>query len=103
MAKLKTTSLNIVGIKELKDKASAIIESVHRTGKRVIITKNNREVAQIVSITEKVGEKTLSEHLLELGIISTPARHSFEEIEFKGKGMDASIAIAAILEDRNED
>jgi prevent-host-death family protein len=92
-----------VGIKELKDRASEIIATVQRTGRAVTITKNNREVAQITALpTDPIERLVAAEVLL-------PARNArpladFLKEHFKGPwDGDASVALQAIFDDRNED
>jgi prevent-host-death family protein len=89
-----------VGIKELKDQASSIVEKVQRTRQPVTVTKNNRSVAQIVPIAAPSG--SASEVLAQLGILSRPARQSWSELKLEKLGLDASAALAALSADREE-
>src|SRR5215467_15582654 len=88
-----------VGIKELKDRASEIIATIQRTGQAVSITKNNHEVAKIIPIPKSPRERLIAAGLLRSAAQPLP----LAELKLKGHGMDASRAIAAILEDRNQD
>lgn len=98
----KTHATVTVGIKELKDQASAIIEKVTRTGRPVTISKNGREVAQIVPF--RALHKDPYQLLLESGLVSRPARLSWDSFEWgSGPGIDATAAIAAIREDRDDE
>ena len=98
MARVKT-----VGIKELKDQASAIVESVQRTGKPVTVTKNNREVARIVPITPAREEFDLEVHFRQLGWLVKPAQGKLSDLILEPTGLDSRAAIAAILEDRESE
>jgi len=102
MAKIafKASSSNSVGIKELKDQASSIIQSVIQTGKPVIITKNDKPVAKI----EALGSETdFFERMAQLGLVFTPPQISFNSIQLRGEPMDPTLALRAILEDREDD
>lgn len=87
-----------VGIKELKDRASEIIASVQRTGEAVSITKNNQEVAKIIPIPRSPRERLVAAGLLQPGAQPAPLR----ALKLEGPKVDASAAIAAILEDRGQ-
>jgi prevent-host-death family protein len=88
-----------VGIKELKDRASEIIATVQQTGQAVSITKNNQEVAKIIPIPRSPRERLIAAGLLRPG--SQPA--PLAGLKLEGPAMEASPAIAAILEDREQD
>ena len=88
-----------VGIKELKDRASEIIATVQRTGRAVSITKNSEEVARIVPITASSHERLVAAGLLQAG----PKPRPLGELRLEALTMDASPAIRAILEDREQD
>lgn len=88
-----------VGIKELKDRASEIIATVQRTGQAVSITKNNQEVAKIIPIPRSPRERLIAVGLVRPG----PQPAPLAGLKLEGPGIDASPAIAAILEDRNQD
>ena len=87
-----------VGIKELKDRASEIIAIVQRTGQAVSITKNNQEVAKIIPIPRTPRERLIAAGLLRPGAQPPP----LAGLKLKASKMDASPAIAAILEDRDQ-
>lgn len=98
MAKsLKTT--HSIGIKELKDQASAIVQSVQKTGRPVIITKNNRAIARI----EPLRGRGPVERLMELGLISRKGSQNWNELELLGKPGKANLALQSILDDREND
>jgi prevent-host-death family protein len=88
-----------VGIKELKDRASEIIATVQRTGRAVSITKNSEEVARIVPITASSQERLVAAGLLQPG----PKPRPLAELRLEALTTDASPAIRAILEDREQD
>jgi prevent-host-death family protein len=88
-----------VGIKELKDQASEIIATVQRTGRAVSITKNNQEVARIVPVPTDPYERLVAVGLLRPG----PKPRPLSELKLKAFTADASPAIRAILQDREED
>ena len=87
-----------VGIKELKDRASEIVAMVERTGRAVSITKNNREVARIMSIPSDPHEQLVAAGLIRPG----PKPRSLSGLKLERPPADASSAIRAILEDREE-
>jgi len=88
-----------VGIKELKDRASEIIAIVQRSGQAVSITKNNQEVAKIVPIPRSPRERLIAAGLLRPG--DQPP--SLAGLKLESPAIDASPAVAAILEDRDQD
>ncbi len=87
-----------VGIKELKDRASEIIATVQRTGRPISITKSNHEVARIVPIPTDPHEKLVAAGLIKPG----PKPAPLSELKLTQLAPDASIAIRAILQDREE-
>ncbi len=87
-----------VGIKQLKDQASEIVESVRRTRRPVTITKNNREVARIVPISTPAC--STHERLAGLGLLATRRRDPLTEVALEKVSLDASVAIEAIRADR---
>lgn len=88
-----------VGIKELKDKASEIIATVQRTGRAMSITKSNQEVARIVPIPTEPHERLVASGLVRPG----PKPRPLSELRLEPLADDASPAIRAILQDREED
>lgn len=88
-----------VGIKELKDRASEIIATVQRTGRAISITKNNQEVARIIPIPTNPHERLVAAGLIKPG----PEPLPLSELTLEPLGTDASLAISAILEDREQD
>ncbi len=86
-----------VGIKELKDRASSIIDQVERKRQSVTITRNNREVARIVP-----AETDDLQRLMDLGLVARPALHKWKDLVLEPVGVDAREAIEAIIRDRDE-
>lgn len=85
-----------VGIKELKDQASSIIEEVQLRKRPITVTKNNRAVARIIPAQE--GNPSL--RLKSLDLVASFPRASWESLELEKLGLDSSEAIGAISEDR---
>jgi antitoxin (DNA-binding transcriptional repressor) of toxin-antitoxin stability system len=88
-----------VGIKELKDRASEIIATVQRTGRAIMITKNNQAVAQITAIPTDPIERMVAAGILVPGRKSGP----LGEFDMKPLGIDSTPVIEAIIRDREED
>ena len=88
-----------VGIKELKDHASEIIATVQRTGRAISITKSNHEVARIVPISANAHDQLIAAGLVRFGIKPSP----LSGLHLEPLTQDASPAIRAILQDREED
>lgn len=96
----KAAASRSVGIRELKNRASELIEQVERTRRSIWITKHNRRIAQIIpSRNEDTDPRTL---LGELGLLSRPALEPWSTLELIGKPIDATAAIQTILKDREE-
>jgi prevent-host-death family protein len=89
-----------IGIKELKDQASSIIQAVVQTRKPVIITKNDKPVARIEALESSTD---FFERMAQLGLVLTPPQISFNDVELRGEPMDPALALQAILEDREDD
>ena len=94
-----------VGVRELKNRASAILERVE-AGERITITRNDREIAQLIPMEPK-SLPTLNDRLRAKGWIVREPTMTFEQIEQAMKKLpplpsdiDADAAIRAILEDR---
>lgn len=87
-----------VGIKELKDRASEIIAFVQRTGQSVSVTKNQKEVARIMPVPTDARERLIAAGLVQPG----PKPLLLSELKLNPLAGDASLAIAAILRDREE-
>ena len=88
-----------VGIKELKDRASEIIATVQRTGRAISITKSNHEVARIVPIPSDAHERLVASGLVRPGSKPRP----LSGLRLEPLAPDASPAIRAIVQDREED
>jgi len=71
---------------------------VQRTGQAVSITKNNQEVANIMPIPRSPRERLIAAGLIRRGAEPPP----LARLKLDGPKMDASPAIAAILEDRDQ-
>jgi prevent-host-death family protein len=99
-----------VGIKELKDQASSIVDDVEKTRRPVTVTRNNKPIAKIVPIiseldsTEKDLFKSANEWLKEAGRISKLPKRDWASLNLKKIGdFDGDLlAIQAISEDRDE-
>ncbi|HWX56692.1 MAG TPA: type II toxin-antitoxin system prevent-host-death family antitoxin [Verrucomicrobiae bacterium] len=87
-----------VGIKELKDRASEIIATVQRTGRAVSITKNNQEVARIMPIPANPRERLVAAGLVKPGSKPRP----LGDLKLSEMNGDASVAIGAIIADRDD-
>jgi prevent-host-death family protein len=89
-----------VGIKELKDQASAIIQSVEKTGRPVLITRNNETVARI----EPIATQDPLQALCDAGVLKRASRKvDWLTFELSGAPIDGSTALEAILADREEE
>ena len=86
-----------VGIKELKDRASAVINSVVRSGQPVTITKNKREVARIVP-----ADQDLYARLLECGLITHRRKLDWKTLRLEKIGRTSVPAMQSISSDRDE-
>lgn len=87
-----------VGVKELKDRASEIIALVQRTGQAVSITKNHQEVAKIMPVPTDAHERLIAAGLVQPG----PKPPPLSQLKLKPPASDASLAIGAIVRDREE-
>jgi len=87
-----------VGIKELKDRASEIIALVQRTGQAVSITKNHQEVAKIMPVPAGAHERLIAAGLVQ----PRPKPRPLSELDLKPLTTDASVAMGAIVRDREE-
>ncbi len=85
-----------VGIKELKDRASALIDSVERTGQPVTITRNNRVVARIIPALEEDPLQILRD----MGMIAQEPRGHLRDLKLIPLAIDMKSAVDAIIEDR---
>jgi prevent-host-death family protein len=104
-----------VGIKELKDRASAIVDEVEQKRKPFIVTRNNKPVARIIPIVSDLAAtdsddffKSANEALKEMGRVSRLPRLEWESLNLKKVSTptiesEADLqAIRAISEDRDE-
>ncbi len=87
-----------VGIKELKDRASEIVAFVQRTGQGISITRNGEEVARIMPASADVHQRLIVAGLVQPG----PKPPLLSELKLKRVAPDASLAISAILRDRED-
>lgn len=94
----KKSGQNSVGIKELKDRASEIVSTVERTGRAISITKNSREVARIMPIPADPHEQLVAAGLIRSG----PKPRPLSTLKLERLPVDASPAVRAILQDRDE-
>jgi prevent-host-death family protein len=97
IAKAKVSAKNSVGIKELKDSASSIVEEVQRRRRAVTITKHGRAVARVVPI-----EADHRQQLEDLELIISIPKASWETLDLYRLGLDASTAIRDYLS-KNQD
>ena len=82
----------------MKDKASEIVATVQRTGQAITITKNNEEVARIAPIPTDPYQR-----LIDVGLIRPgPKPRPLCELKLKPLGVDDTLAVRAILQDREE-
>jgi prevent-host-death family protein len=102
MAKSKSLAKPLVGVKELKDQASAILDEVERTRRPVWITRNQRRIAQIIPVAE-TSDSPL-ERMKEAGFLRREAARNWKDLELlKVSGGSASgVAVQAILKEREE-
>jgi prevent-host-death family protein len=87
-----------VGIKELKDRASKIIAAVQQSGRAVLITRNNQEVAMIVPIPSKPHQRLVAAGLVRPG----PKPRPLADLKLGAAKANASPAIRTIIDDRND-
>lgn len=92
-----------MGIKELKDRASEIVATVQRTGRAVTITKNNREVAQITALATDPMERLVAAGVVIPAKDPRPLGEFLEQLHGGRWDGDASEALRAIFEDREQD
>lgn len=63
-----------VGIKELKDQASSLVDGVERRGEVIQITKNGRPVAKLIPIPKEAPPvETFDERAASLGLVLSRA------------------------------
>jgi prevent-host-death family protein len=86
-----------VGIKELKDRASAVVDSVVRSGRPVTITKNKRQVARIVPADQDLYAR-LSEH----DLIAQRRKSDWKSLKLEKIGRNSLPAIRSITLDRDD-
>ena len=86
-----------VGIKELKDRASKIIAAVQQSGRAVLITRNNQEVA-MMPIPSKPHQRLVAAGLVRPG----PKPRPLADLKLGAAKANASPAIRAIIDDRND-
>jgi prevent-host-death family protein len=93
-----------VGIRELKDQASELVQYVQKTRRSVLITNKDKEVAKLVPL-----ESDLLSRLEDLGLL---ARRSEQKTNFKSlellslsseakKAMDVDTALETFREERD--
>ena len=99
MARLKNNKS--VGVKELKDQASAIIEEVLQDRHTFTVTRNNRDVARIVPI--EAEQDNPYQALEDLGLIAAEPKEPWSTLKLRSLGVDPTPAIIAIRADRDDD
>lgn len=87
-----------IGIKELKNHTSKIIDQVSRTKRTAVIHKNSRPVAKI----EPLEGSGLTE-LEDLGILGPAPSQSWQSLHLHPINISASIAIQSISDDRDDE
>lgn len=100
MAKLKSskqsTGIRRIGIKELKDQASSIVDSVHRTGRPVLLTKNNRPLARIEPI---LTEDPLQD-LVDEGVLKRGKKIDWMKLDLLGEPRSGASVVETLLKER---
>ena len=86
-----------VGIRDLKDRASSIVQQVVRSKRAVVITRNNKKVARIVPLGSDVNEA-----LADQGLVVRDAAAGFDDLVLVPLRRDASGAITALASDRDD-
>lgn len=88
-----------VGIKELKDQASSVVQLVRDTGKAVVITKNNQAIARI----EPLRNSDPFQRLNDLGLVSSTSKQKWSKLVLEGPAMESRLALESLLKDRESD
>ena len=88
---------NTVGIKELKNKTSEIVQRVVRTKRPVTIRKNNRSIAQIIPLQEDMDQT-----LLDMDLLASKPAADWKTLRLHSVESVADLAIQAISKDRDE-
>jgi prevent-host-death family protein len=86
-----------VGIKELKDSASAVINNVIKSRRPVTITRNNREVAKIIP-----SEQDLYTRLADSGLIGSRPKLGWKSLRLERIGKSSLPAVQSIGLDREQ-
>jgi prevent-host-death family protein len=97
LVKKKSRPNSTVGIKELKNKTSVVIDRVERTRKGILVKKNNRAVARIIPV-----EDSLNLRLEELEILGQRPKGKWNEMKLEPLKLSSDKAILAITKDREE-
>ena len=87
-----------VGIRELRDDASRLIDGVVKTGRPVTITNHGREVARLVPIAEGIEEK-----LREAGLVTTWGPSRWGSLKLERLRRDATAAISTLRDERDDE
>ncbi len=104
--KRRAASGRTVGVRELKNRASQILERVERNGERIIVTRNGREIAQLIPLEDK-KLPPLIERLRaqgwEVREATLPVSALWDLPPLNIKPEDQGKALAALLAEREED
>jgi prevent-host-death family protein len=95
----KSSKTRTVGIKELKDQASGLIDSLERNGQPIVITRNHRRIARLVPFEAGDGLSRLRD----LDLIAAEPQIDWKDLGLQPVATDAHQAIAAVLKDRGEE
>lgn len=95
MARIKRSAS--YGIKELKDRASEIVQNVVGTGRPAVISKNDKDIAMIVPI-----QKDPIELFYGLGFIKRIPEDKWSTLKLIRIHSNATAAIKAIVQDRGD-
>lgn len=87
-----------VGIKQLKDDASALVDQVARTRRPVIVCRGKHRIARLVPYEAD----DIAELLLSTGLVSKPATESWNTLKLEGAPSKSSSALEALLREREE-
>ena len=96
-AKATRRDRNSVGIKDLKNKTSEIVQTVIRTKRAITIRKNSRAVAQIIPLKDD-----LISQLQESDLLSSAPTSQWKDLKLNAVDQSADAAIQAVIKDRED-
>lgn len=85
-----------VGMRELKNRTSAIIGRVERSRKSLLVRRNKRLVARIEPVEELEGDSERAD------LLGEGPKGRLNEVSLHPIELDSSLAIESILSDREE-